>query len=138
MLPGLTGKDLIMPGRRFLLGFLALLLAIGPVGSYAHTLEHVLSGAGIDFPGIEEGRSKSGVPAAYGEEGGSPQRGYSLGCDLFGAHAPMGAAAPAPSMPAVAPASSATVPAAPSLFRVNANPAPFLQRAPPHDSLMLA
>ncbi len=117
-------------GRRFLFCILALLLAFGPVGSYAHGLEHLAN----DPPlyGEAEGGRYGQIPG-HGKENApdQPQPGR-IGCDLFGAHVPMGAAAPGYALPSAAEAPVAATPLAPPQAVGHATCVPFLQRAPPH------
>lgn len=121
---------------RLLLPLLALLLAVGPVGSYAHGLRHLFG----DMPlhGHEEG-ARHGDGHAHGHgQGGAPGEPERADCDLFGAHAPLGAAAPGYAPPPGACAPAAVAPALLSYAFVHAPYVPFLQRAPPSDSLRLA
>lgn len=110
---------------------LALLLAVGPVGSYAHGLGHLFEGAPFHGheggPGDGHGHGEGGAP-------GEPQR---ADCDLFGAHAPLGAAAPGYVLPSGPEAPGAAAPVTPVRVVLRAPYRPYLQRAPPPDSLRL-
>lgn len=107
---------------RPLLALFALLIAAGPVASYAHALEHMHLPAGA-----AAGHDDAG-PGAYGDGGAPPE---STACEVFGAHAPLGGAAaaagavpPAPDLPAW----QVSMPAASRLPVVSP---PYQGRAPP-------
>lgn len=124
--------------RRLLLHLLALLLSVGPVGSYAHGLVHLFDGG--PFHGHEKDAHHGDrlVPGG-GKEGGPGELGHGgSGCDLFGAHAPLGAGAPGYVLPSGPDVPDATVPATPAWPVLRAFYRPYLQRAPPVDSLKLA
>ena len=82
---------------RPLLALFALLVAVAPVASYAHALEHTHLPVGA---AAGHGDAGPGAP----RDGGAPPE--PSACEVFGAHAPLGGAAaaagcvpPAPDLP---------------------------------------
>lgn len=117
-----------MKRRAPLFFLLSLLLAVGPVGTYAHALQHLGEGRGgaaaahgghghggwhfhhgghhaHHDPDGAHGHACDCQERAHPREGGAgaghPHHhdGNAEGCDLFGAHAPMGAGAAAAPLP---------------------------------------
>lgn len=121
---------------------LSALLAVGPVGTYAHALQHLrAAGAGhaedgggdpvARHPGHHGHHHRGDRDGGHAHGGGDHAPHEGDACELFGAHAPLGAAAPVAGLPPAAAQRPPAPAAARFTTRARETRLPYFPTGPP-------